>query len=287
MQKPLEIPISVGELHGLLVGIGSYDEDHPLNDMLFPQQHNHTYYELHYVLKGSCVLKTDRGSYSIDRGHLFLIPPEMYHHFKSADKELRKIDVAFELEHPAEKTARSVLQSFPAGTCLDISIDAPECELLRRSILAIGDVLQEGRENTFLGREQLRAVGNLMLVELYALLSGRSDGIAQQFSVDSRVHLIESFIANHYNDKDTCDDLARLLHVSQRQLTRIVHQLYNMNFREKVNEMRLQNALDLLATTDLTVAEISERLGYSSPSNFSIFIKKQTGKTPTQLRSQK
>lgn len=287
MQKPLEIPISLGNLRGTLIGAGVYMEDCPLGD-LYPQQHNHTYYELHCVLQGSCTLQTNQKSYQIEPNHILIIPPEIYHHFKSAEKGLQKIDLAFELELPpgsGVKAARMVLDAFPKNDCLDLDLRTESCGLLRDAILFIGDILREERQYSFLGREQLRAMSNVVLVELYAALSGCAEEQKEQPDVvDSRVHRIESFIARHYNDKDTCEDLAELLHVSQRQLTRIIRQLYNMSFREKVNEMRLQNAMDLLVTTNLTIAEIADRLGYSSPSNFSIFIKKQTGQTPTAIR---
>lgn len=285
MQKHFNIPIALGDIKGRLIAAGIIDEDNPGD--LFLQQHNHTYYELHYVLQGSCVLQTGRESFRIDSGHCFLIPPEVYHHFKPTGKELRKIDLAFEMdlsEKAAQKSKNGEMSAFPLS-CVDLDLHFPGQTVLRDAILYIGTVIREGREATFLGREQLRAMGNVILVQLYAAFSLSDSGKIENDNVDSRVLQIETFIAKHYNDKDNCADLANLLHVSQRQLTRIIRQLYNMSFREKVNEMRLQNAMDLLISTDLSVAEIAERLGYSSASNFSIFVKKQSGKTPSQIRN--
>ncbi len=287
MQKPLEIPIAIGSLRGTLTGVGSYKNGLTEKE-LYPQQHNHTYYELHYVLQGSCTLQSSQKSYLIRPGHVLLIPPRIYHHFKSTEERLQKIDIAFELENSPtgqESSSVQIFDLFRKDGCIDLDIHGEEFDMLRNAILYVGSVIDEEREHTFLGREQLRVMSNVILVELYSVFSSRTEEKNERDDVvDSRVHKIESFIANHYNDKDTCEDLAEQLHVSQRQLTRIIRQLYNMSFREKVNEMRLQNAVELLERTDLSIAEIAERLGYSSPSNFSLFIKKQTGRTPTAIR---
>lgn len=45
--------------------------------------------------------------------------------------------------------------------------------------------------------------------------------------------------------------------------------------------------MDLLLTTEKSVAEISEMVGYSSPANFSTFIKNVTGKTPSAIRRER
>ena len=39
--------------------------------------------------------------------------------------------------------------------------------------------------------------------------------------------------------------------------------------------------------TEKSVAEISEMVGYSSPANFSTFIKNVTGKTPSAIRRER
>ena len=49
-------------------------------------------------------------------------------------------------------------------------------------------------------------------------------------------------------------------------------------------EIRLEVACDLLLHSEKTVQEISEAVGYSTPSNFTAFFKNATGSTPTQYR---
>ena len=57
-----------------------------------------------------------------------------------------------------------------------------------------------------------------------------------------------------------------------------------MNYRQKLCEIRMEIATNMLRNTDKTIAEIAEILGYSSSANFSTFIKNYSGKTPSQIR---
>ena len=45
--------------------------------------------------------------------------------------------------------------------------------------------------------------------------------------------------------------------------------------------------MDLLLTTEKSVAEISEMVGYSRPAKFSTFMKNVTGNTPSAIRRER
>ena len=78
-----------------------------------------------------------------------------------------------------------------------------------------------------------------------------------------------------------------MLHVSPRQLHRIIKKSYGKSYREKLSEIRVEIATSFLSGSDKSIAEISELLGYSTPANFSTFIKNATGKTPSEIRKGK
>lgn len=100
----------------------------------------------------------------------------------------------------------------------------------------------------------------------------------------SVVYAIDIFINTNYNRKRTRDELARQINVSPRHLDRILHERYGMSFRERLNMIRLTTATELLTASEKSIAEISELFGYDSVSHFCTFIKRETGKTPTQIR---
>ena len=100
----------------------------------------------------------------------------------------------------------------------------------------------------------------------------------------TRSVLIDQFFNANYFLPAGEEKLASTLGVSRRQLDRILKKLYGKGFQEKVLEIRLEVACDLLLNSEKTVQEISEAVGYSTPSNFTAFFKNATGSTPTQYR---
>lgn len=78
-------------------------------------------------------------------------------------------------------------------------------------------------------------------------------------------------------------DVARELGLSERSLQRELA-AENTSFRELLDETRRELAIKHLQNKKVSVAEISFLLGFSEPSAFHRFFKRQTGKTPNAFR---
>ena len=139
---------------------------------------------------------------------------------------------------------------------------------------------------TYLHLEKIRSLCSLLLLELHDTLTQQEleTHAAASLGPLPQDYAIDAFFAYHYNRNNGSPVLARKLNVSPRQLNRIIKKTYGLNYREKLQEIRLEIATDFLTTSNKRVSEIAELLGYSSSANFSSFIKNATGKTPTQIR---
>lgn len=82
----------------------------------------------------------------------------------------------------------------------------------------------------------------------------------------------------------TLDDMARIAHFSKFHFTRVFQRLTGMSPRRFLSAVRLQEAKRLLTTTELTVADISLRVGYHSIGTFSARFARSVGLTPTAYR---
>ena len=100
-------------------------------------------------------------------------------------------------------------------------------------------------------------------------------------------YIMDEFFNNNYHGTSDMNVLAKQLNMSVRQVGRKLQQTYGKSYREKMNECRLAVAIDLLSNTSKSFSEISEILGYDNPANFSNFVKRQTGRTPSQIRTSK
>ena len=83
----------------------------------------------------------------------------------------------------------------------------------------------------------------------------------------------------------TLDTAARKLHMTGRTLRRKLA-AEGTSFRDIRSEVRQALAFEYLRNTDLTTAEIAERIGFSDSANFRSAFKRWTRQTPTDYRSQ-
>ena len=78
--------------------------------------------------------------------------------------------------------------------------------------------------------------------------------------------------------------MAREIGLSKRQLSRVLRQIYNMSFREKLVDTRLHHAAKLLTRTDIPIEKIGYMIGYNTPSGFYTAFKKRFGVSGGEYR---
>jgi AraC-like DNA-binding protein/anti-anti-sigma regulatory factor len=90
--------------------------------------------------------------------------------------------------------------------------------------------------------------------------------------------------ARHAEPTLTLADVARDIATSSRQLQRSFAEHAGGAFRDELTAIRMQHAAVLLQTTDLSVAEVGRRTGYSHASHFARAFRRHHGVLPTALR---
>ena len=83
------------------------------------------------------------------------------------------------------------------------------------------------------------------------------------------------------------EDLGKDMGLSRVQLYRKIKSLTNYSPNELLRIARLKKAASLLASSDMTVAEIGYEVGFSSPSYFAKCYKEQFGESPTDFLKRK
>lgn len=275
MQKILGLPISVCGKSYTLSSAGLTES----TSVTEYYQHDHGYNEFHYVTRGEWQLNCGDSTYDLKEENAVLIPHGMYHRFTSVSDSSERIEIGFESENLKH----------------DIKSDKPlffDIQTLKPLVLPslyIKDILEKKTILSELDLEKIGAMGKIFISELYPILFSSSEEkySEKSDSTTARQHIIDSFFSHNYAAEDFSISLSEQLHVSPRQLNRIIKNIYGVNYREKLNELKLHNALDLLLNTKKSISEISDFLGYSSPSNFTSFFKKQTGMTPYKARKER
>lgn len=86
---------------------------------------------------------------------------------------------------------------------------------------------------------------------------------------------------------DTIEELANRFKISPRTLRKWHADIYGNNLQAFITRQRMHAALKMLTEETRTIADISEKLGFFSPSAFSHQFTKFFGSSPTSLRRKK
>jgi AraC-like DNA-binding protein len=103
-------------------------------------------------------------------------------------------------------------------------------------------------------------------------------------SVDRAVVRVICAMYQRIGDELTVDDMARTAMYSKFHFSRAFREVTGVSPGRFLSALRFQEAKRLLASTSLSVAEISNRVGYSSLGTFSTRFKSSVGVTPTEYR---
>ncbi|MDD7389338.1 MAG: AraC family transcriptional regulator [Lachnospiraceae bacterium] len=96
-------------------------------------------------------------------------------------------------------------------------------------------------------------------------------------------HILE-FIQNHYQEKISLEDIAGSVNICRSECCRFFKAQIGETLFHYLLHYRIQQSLPLLAETSLSITEISEQTGFSSPAYFSRIFHKFTGISPAAYR---
>ena len=97
--------------------------------------------------------------------------------------------------------------------------------------------------------------------------------------------LTEIILANLENENFGVKELANESGMSQYRLNRRIHSISNKTINQFISETRLRKALEMLQNEELTAAEVSYRVGFSSPAYFTKCFHEFFGYPPGKVKN--
>ncbi len=103
-------------------------------------------------------------------------------------------------------------------------------------------------------------------------------------AVMDEMNLARQYFHEHYNEPISVEEFAQTRHVSISLFMRNFKKAYGVSPKQYILNLRMNNAQNLLETTDYTVTEIAAIVGYDNPLYFSRIYHKQKGQSPSDYR---
>lgn len=261
------------------------------HDESFPM-HDHEYSELVFVLEGRAIHGTDLEQYPVAQGDVFVVNRPTRHGFTdpaglklcnvqydpamflSGQRELARMmgfHALFDLEprwpQPAEHRPR--LRLTPAQ-------------------LAEAMGLVHGMADEFRGRAEGReTMIRSLFVQLATLLS-RLYSAARRKSPTPVARLANAlaYARTHFREPIRIAQLAKISCLSPSQFQRAFKRAFRMTPVRMVNEIRVDEARELLRDETHDIAGVARETGFASASFFSTQFRRITGMTPSEYRKQ-
>lgn len=131
-------------------------------------------------------------------------------------------------------------------------------------------------------QQMLAGIVNHLLGLVYSL--ERNLSLALQSNNVQSINKARLFIRENLESDINMQDIARLLGMSYSNFRRLFRELAGVSPTQYLQELRLQQACELVAYSNLSIKEIAFKLHFESPEYFATKFKRKTGCTPSQYR---
>ena len=208
---------------------------------------------LYYVLGGSAFYTIDGVEKPFEKGHLYILPADRVYSLR---------------EKPNDKLNHLFIHAFTSPKIHTlIDVDVAKDEFLAQTMQSIRTFIKRNEAYPYI----------LHLTDM--LLSYISEILSLS---DVPLHTqIRNYIEEHFIDVFKYNDLSEHFNYSAPHISKIFRHEYNLTPRQYAKQLILQEIVSLLRR-EISVAEIADRLEFSSPENMSRFFKGCYGYSPTE-----
>lgn len=253
------------------------------------EMHNHPLYEVHIIEAGNGVFLTADAEFNVSSGDFIILGPKVYHSFK-CNPELPINKKYFKFNY---RTTSCIDDLFPQEQITNIIAILREIKCIKykgsiSSLSLIHDINNELKQKA-IGYYSI--VKNLLGILIVNIIRSVSTILIKEYNLPkfndniiNRSCIIDAFF-DDFNEHISLNDLANKLGLSTRQTTRFLKNQYNCTFKEKLIKTRIEISKKLLTSTNLSINDIMEKVGYESRKHFTNIFAKETGLTPTQYRT--
>lgn len=255
--------------------IGTFDTIGPMSRAAFP--HRHTFHEIVHVTAGVGTHVVDVGRWELRPPQLCVVAPGQVHHWVGArglEGSVILFTDDFLLDDPADRDLLRLLSERPVH-----ALDGAANRRTARLVAELDHEHRAYRRGADGAASALRALLHVLVVRLARLTDterpARAGSVAAEFArlvgaADLGLWLVRDF--------------AERIGVTPGHLTEVVRAATGRTPAQHIRQARTREAMRLLASTDLTVGRVADRVGFADPAYFCRFFRRETGVRPGDFR---
>lgn len=241
--------------------------------------HTHAYTELFVCTSGEITIATESGELSLSKNGMGIIPSDLPHILSNISYDGVGYAIGIMLTRRNDAAAVDLYSQLAALLLSDRSRQLMEmnsaCECVERLSCMRDD------------RSHITAL-RLILSLVEAANSEDTENSGRESAVQdleiSRISRLETVVGSYFTEPLTTAQLAAMLNIGERQLSRIVKKRYGMTFHRVLTEKRLTAAVRLLEREDLSSEKIAEEVGFGSVASFYREFSKKYAMSPSDYK---
>jgi AraC-like DNA-binding protein/mannose-6-phosphate isomerase-like protein (cupin superfamily) len=278
-----------------------FNPDFPIDVLSLAIDHHpvrmnrHDYFEVLYAYSGQGTFQVQERNFTIKEGDLFVAGSTVFHRaIQSGRKRLEAVVVYFlpdllyrdgiideevvEYLMPFLAQDSSFGHLVPAETGLPMKV-LPWIEQIHEELPAAS------REARLRVKTYLRMI--LILLGRYYKNDLRAEEVYARKERDiKRLRPLFEFMDEHYSERISLEDSSSIVGMSKSHFKRLFKRVTGQTFVAYLNRFRIAKAQAMLTSTDRSIAEISQEVGFCSQSHLGIIFQKYAHTSPLHYRKQ-
>ena len=248
---------------------------------------SHEFWEICFVKEGKITLSVKGKDITITKDQLFIIPPNYTHCYKDNLPKSKAFVICFESVSDVLKSLSMVLfnLNFHQIYCLDKIIQENENTFNMND----NDLLEVIPNPVFGGKQAIiLQLEYLLILIARQNINHNSNKIVllnEETFYQDLINLVISFLKENINKKLYLNEICEKLHCSRSFICRVFKEQTGQTTIAYFNNLKIEEAKNMLIDTQMSISEISSALGFSEVKYFHFFFKKNVGSTPTDFRN--
>ncbi len=235
--------------------------------------HTHSHMELFYIVGGKGQFLIDNQLYPVDANNLVVINPNVLHTEVSLNAQPMEY-IVLGIESVELATSENSNGQFCILNCFE-SVEISSC---LRNILREMELQNSGYEDICQAYLEILIIRLMRSTDLSVITAPAHKSGNHQCAA------VKRYIDLHFKEPLTLELLAEEAHMNKYYLSHAFKREYGDSPISYMISRRINESKYLLAETDLSMSQIAQLLGFSSPSYFSQVFRRTQSVSPLEYR---